>query len=66
MAALPDAAIQDYLKVVEVCLRSLVFPAQCLVHLMALLRKKLGGFRTIGLLHSTVRTVMKLVGGEFR
>ena len=42
MAALPPPAIELYAGILRQCLEDLVFPAQCMLHLIALLRKKLG------------------------
>ncbi len=61
MEALPDCALAALGSIIRSCLAKLVLPRQALVNVMALLGKKSGGSRTVAIMPSIYRLMMRLI-----
>ena len=66
VASLPDLALQELGKVFLEIIKTMALPTQLYYIILALLPKKKPGFRTIAIIASTVRILMKVVATEFR
>ena len=66
MAELPDAALSTLGLIIKQAVATLTIPAQDLLNVLCLLGKTSGGSRTIALMSSIYRIMMKMAGEEIR
>ena len=62
IAGLPDAALWQLAALFRMTLANLTIPVQCLVNLMCLLGKRKGGSRTVAIMASYYRLLVRVLG----